>query len=298
MCYSALVRQAQRKLAREMGAQVDTTAYEALAEQRLATGKVRIPKAMDDAMLAEGGRIGELVLEWRDRQMADLEKLAAEQRQRRDTAEAKLATKVTKKAQDDVRIAGNKIRQAERKLADLERTEPKPEDERIWPGDYAAVVVQDGERLVRPMRYQCRMPGWTPEIERKFAGTYNARRDSLDTSWKRLFGKQHALIVVERFYESVDRDGKNVELEFTPQTQEPILLPCLWAYDVREDLYSFAAITDDPEPEVHLAGHDRTVINLKPEHVDAWLAGGESAAMHALFDDKRHPYYEHTDARQ
>ncbi len=81
-----------------------------------------------------------------------------------------------------MRVAGNKIKQAERKLQDLRRSEAKPEDGRIWLGEYASVVVQDGERLVRPMRYQCRMPGCTPEIERKFAGTYNARRDSLDKS--------------------------------------------------------------------------------------------------------------------
>ena len=30
------------------------------------------------------------------------------------------------------------------------------------------------------------------------------------------------------------------------------------------DLLSFAAITDDPEPEVAAAGHDRTIINIKP----------------------------------
>ena len=43
------------------------------------------------------------------------------------------------------------------------------------------------------------------------------------------------------------------------------------------------------------AGHDRTVINIKPEHVEAWLNPDPSnlAALYAIFDDKRHPYYEH-----
>lgn len=61
---------------------------------------------------------------------------------------------------------------------------------------------------------------------------------------------------------------------------------------------SFAAITDEPEPEVAAAGHDRTVINIRPEHVDAWLRPGEHGreAMQAIFDDKRHPYYEHREA--
>ena len=60
-------------------------------------------------------------------------------------------------------------------------------------------------------------------------------------------------------------------------------------------LMSFAAITDDPEPEVAAAGHDRTIINIKPEHVGAWLHPDPAnlAALYAIFDDKRHPYYEH-----
>ena len=298
MCYSALVQQGHRKLAQALRAVVDLPAYEALAQARLAHGKVRLPKAMDDALLAEGGRLAELVQDWRERETADLERLLAEQRERRDTAQAKLAKKETKAALNDVRIAGNKIRQYERKLADFERVAPEPEDARIWPGDYAAVVVQDGQRVVRPMRYQCRMPGWTPEIERKFAGTYNARRDSLDSSWKRLFGTHHAVMVVDRFYERVDRDGKSVELEFTPQTAEPLLVPCLWSYDERDDLYSFAAITDDPEPEVAAAGHDRTILNLEPDRVDGWLAGGAPAEMHAIFDAKRRPYYVHREVGQ
>lgn len=37
------------------------------------------------------------------------------------------------------------------------------------------------------------------------------------------------------------------------------------------DLLSFAAITDEPEPEVAAVGHDRTIIKIKPEHIDAWL---------------------------
>lgn len=53
-------------------------------------------------------------------------------------------------------------------------------------------------------------------------------------------------------------------------------------------------MTDDPEPEVAAAGHDRTIVNLREENVDAWLRpNGDLAAMYALMDDKQHPYYEH-----
>lgn len=57
----------------------------------------------------------------------------------------------------------------------------------------------------------------------------------------------------------------------------------------------FAAITDEPEPEVAAVGHDRTIINIKPEHVDAWLDHDPAnlQALYDIFDDKRHPYHEH-----
>jgi hypothetical protein len=42
------------------------------------------------------------------------------------------------------------------------------------------MLARHGERFVVPMRYQCRMPGWTPAVERKYPGTYNARRDKLE----------------------------------------------------------------------------------------------------------------------
>jgi len=57
-------------------------------------------------------------------------------------------------------------------------------------------------------------------------------------------------------------------------------------------------VTDDPEPEVAAAGHDRTIVNLKPENVDAWLTpqGRSVEEMFAILDDKQHPYYEHRKA--
>ena len=38
-----------------------------------------------------------------------------------------------------------------------------------------------------------------------------------------------------------------------------------------------------------------SIINIKPEHIDAWLQpeAGNLAALYAIFDDKRHPFYEH-----
>ncbi|MBS0508224.1 MAG: SOS response-associated peptidase family protein, partial [Proteobacteria bacterium] len=61
------------------------------------------------------------------------------------------------------------------------------------------------------------------------------------------------------------------------------------------DLWSFAAVTDDPPPEVAAAGHDRCIVQLRPENVEAWLTpqGRTLDALDALLDDKARPYYEH-----
>ena len=60
------------------------------------------------------------------------------------------------------------------------------------------------------------------------------------------------------------------------------------------DLVSFAAITNEPEPEIAAVGHDRTIIKIRPEHLDAWLNPfGDLGAMYSIFDVKQHPYYVH-----
>jgi putative SOS response-associated peptidase YedK len=36
-------------------------------------------------------------------------------------------------------------------------------------------------------------------------------------------------------------------------------------------LRGFAGIIDEPPSDIAAAGHDRCIINLRPEHLDAWL---------------------------
>lgn len=186
-------------------------------------------------------------------------------------------------------------------MADLKRTEPKGRDSRIFPMVYAPVLVwEDGRRVVKPMRYQCRPAGKPAFYDTRFPGTYNARRDNLEGFWKQQFGHTHGLIVVSRFYENVEGDdGKNKVLQFTPQSGELMYVACLWSRwsgkGGEADLLSFAAITDEPPAEVAAAGHDRCIINIKPEHVDAWLnpEPGNLAALYDIFNDKQRPYYEY-----
>lgn len=152
--------------------------------------------------------------------------------------------------------------------------------------------------MVVPMRYQCRLPGWTEAIERKYPGTYNARRDKLEESWGKLFGFSHGIIIVTHFYENVDRNGKNVVLEFSPNPPQEMLVACLWSKTKNRDgstLWSFAAITDEPPPEIAAAGHDRCIVPIKHEHLDAWLSPNSTdlQALYAILDDRPRPYYEH-----
>ncbi len=117
-----------------------------------------------------------------------------------------------------------------RKLDDLRRTEPKDRDARIFPGVYAPVTVSEGGKLVvKPMRYQCRLAGKPAFYDVKYPGTYNARSDNLEGFWKGQFGHTHGLMIVKTFFENVDRDGKNVVLQFTPDDREPMLVACLWS---------------------------------------------------------------------
>jgi len=87
-------------------------------------------------------------------------------------------------------------------------------------------------------------------------------------------------------------------LQFTPEDGEPRFVACLWSHwggKGNPDLDSFAKITDEPPPEVAAAGHDRCIINIKAEHIDAWLNPDPANldALYAIFDDKAKPYYEH-----
>ncbi len=308
MCYSAQVLAGFRKFQRQTGSKMAIRDYVKLFWRDLGKDphakRPKVPRAMEIDLLTSGPEeVAQFVRAWDNDEMNALSQELFKQRKRVADGQRKLLEKVTKKAQDDVRIGTDKMARIQARMDALKRTEPKPSDSRIFPGYYVPVMVmEDGQRVVKPMRYQCRPAGKPAFYDTKFPGTYNARRDNLEGFWKDLFGHQHALMIAGVFYENVEVDGKNQVLAFTPRDREPMLIACLWSHwtdpkGEQPDLLSFAAITDEPEPEVAAAGHDRTIINIRPEHIDAWLdPRGDLAAMQAIFDDKRHPYYEHREA--
>jgi putative SOS response-associated peptidase YedK len=314
MCYSAEVIEEYQAYKRLFGAAVSIKEYVRLYWDRSKGSPYKIPKGMDASFANpstdDERQIKAFIDEFNTQQAAKLEQDIFKQRKRLADAERTLQTKTTKKAQDQ-RIASEKIPWALGKLADLRRTEPKSRDSRIFPGHFAPVMVMEGgKRVVKPMRYQCRPAGKPAFYDIKYPGTYNARRDNLEGFWKGLFGYSHGIMVVNAFYENVSRHAmegrelapgekdENVILEFKPTPIQNMLVACLWSHwtDPNEpELLSFAAITDEPPAEVAAAGHDRCIIPIKPENIDAWLNPDPKnlAAQYAILDDRERPYYEH-----
>jgi putative SOS response-associated peptidase YedK len=196
------------------------------------------------------------------------------------------------------------------------------------------LVNEANERVIKPMRYHCRPSGKPASIDKSYSGLYYARRDNLEGFWKNQFGKRHAYCVVQSFYENVAlhdfekrelRAGEKVQnrvLHFNPQPatamdggsagraaipaginagaaflSSDMLVACLWdswQKPGQPALLSFAAITDDPPPEVAATGHNRCIIPLKPQNLSSWLTPGEAlATYYSLLDDRERPYYAH-----
>lgn len=314
MCYSAMVVQSWRVFMRDFGAYVDIDEFAKMYGYKRER-KSRTPKAMDanlaDPQTDKERAVKELIDAYNKGQLEQWEQELFKQRRRLADAERAItAGKATKKALDDQRIASSKCEQLKGWIGDMKRTEPKDRDSRIYPGTYAPVMVwQDGRRVIKPMRYQCRISGWTEKIERQYPGTYNARRDKLEQSWSKHFGIKHGVMLATAFYENVCRHTmehrdlnpgeaeENVILEFRPRPTQQMIVACLWSDwsgPGEPELLSFAAITDEPPPEVLAAGHDRCIIPIKRENIDAWLQpGGDLARAYAILDDRERPYYEH-----
>ncbi|MFM0508529.1 SOS response-associated peptidase family protein [Paraburkholderia sp. RL17-373-BIF-A] len=316
MCYSAQIQADYRKFVRTFGALMDIDEFARLFFERAeGVSKAKIPKAMEDAFAAPQTDSGRDIKIFIDKFIRDqtnkLEQELFKQRKRLADAERSLQTKVTKAATESQRIATDKIAWTRGKLDDMQRTEPKPKDSRIFPGHYAPVMVMENGRLVvKPMRYQCRIAGKPASYDVKYPGTYNARRDNLEGFWKPCFGYTHGVVLVDVFYENVSKakfegtlsetheKDENIVLEFRPSNGQLMLVACLWSRWTapgEPDLVSFAAITDEPPPEVAAAGHDRCIVPIKHENVDAWLNPDASdlEASYAILDDRDRPFYEH-----
>jgi putative SOS response-associated peptidase YedK len=316
MCYSAMVEQRFKAWLRWKGARIETGLFEQLFRRRVEDDSVKIAKALEANFAAprtpQEKRVKKHIDDFHARKTAEWEAEVFRQRRRLADAERALKTRQTRKALEDQRIAGRKIESNLKRIADLKRGEPVPDDFRIFPFWYAPVMVREGgDYVVKPMRYHCRLHGKPATTDTRYPGLYNARRDSLERYWKPVFGRQHAIVMISSFFENVARHEyekralqagereTNLVLQFDPRPPTTMLLACLWdrwqAKGSEDELYSFAVITDEPLPEVAATGHNRCPIPLKAENVDAWLAPGSTdlAALYRLLDDRQPVHYEH-----
>jgi putative SOS response-associated peptidase YedK len=310
-----MVEQKMRQFERWRRAEFAPGRFKAMFHQRLTDDSIKIGKALEanfyEPRTADEEQIKQYIDEYHRRKTAEWEGELFKQRKRLADAERDLKDKETKKALNDQRIAGSKIAQRLAWLADLKRTELKEEDSRIFPFWYAPVVVmEEGEYVVKPMRYHLRPNGKPAWYDKKYDGLYNARRDSLEKFWKNLFGRRHGVMLVSSFFENVAlhdfeqrelRPGekeKNLVLHFDPRPATTMAVACLWDHwqqPGQPDLYSFAAITDDPPPEVAATGHNRCILPLKDSNVEAWLTpeGRSREELYGMLDDRERPYYAH-----
>jgi putative SOS response-associated peptidase YedK len=316
MCYSALVRQNLAWLARHYGAEVAWELFQELFHQRLDDPDIQFARSLDVHVLqmadAQARPSQDYIEQYRTQQARVWEHELFKQRKRLVDAQRKLQLKETKAARNDERIATDKIAALTEKLTTLRSAQVRPDDSRIFPKRYyVPVVTNDGDRLlIRPMRYQCRLPGKPANFDERYEGTYNARRDNLNGFWSTLYGRHHGVMVIDSFFENVPRHlyekrplapgekESNLVLHFNPNSGVPMTVACLWSHWTHPGepaLYSFAAITDTPPPEVLATGHTRCVISLKEENVREWLSPARTSPqrLEEILSDRVTPFYEH-----
>lgn len=310
MCFSAIIQQRAKKLGVLFHARIQTEDYADLFQRRLDGEKLVIGRGLEADFIENPQteaekRIRDCVVKWHQRESERLRSEIAKQTARRDEAIAKLQVKTTKKAETDLRVSTQKI---SKMTADLARHEenaaPTESDDRIYPRSFASMVcVNDqGDRIVRPVRYLMRPHDKDEDFDLKFHGCYNARRDALYSVpwWRNALGRRHGLICVRRFFEFVETPAEkgesagSTEVRFTPEDDEWLLVPTLW--DVWSDrdgrtLYSAALITDNPLPDVLREGHDRTPIFLTAQAAEEWLevSSDDPSRINEILDQKTNP---------
>lgn len=182
MCYSAQIEADYRNYLRLFRASISIHEFVDLFYRRKRDKAVRIPRAMEAAFLAdpqsaEELEIRSLIEQHRSEEAMRLEEDLFKQRRRLADAERSLAIKTTKGALESQRIASEKVAGLRVKLDDLRRPELQDRDSRIFPGNYAPVMVMEGgggRLVVKPMRYHCRPAGAPASYDAQYPGTYNA----------------------------------------------------------------------------------------------------------------------------
>ena len=296
MCYSALVEQDLRKLARGFKARIDEASFldlfktrnevaEKLLEghEEFKTAKVSITKDLETHFLdhsesATSKEIKTQIMRWWELEEHRLNETVQLQSKRVELANQALQKKSTKKAENDVRIGTNKVRDAKSELDWLRKPSKNENGSWISPKFHFPGVCVDKERVILPFRYLIRPAGQPASFDLKYDGAYNAQQERIEEVffWRELLGRQHGYFQVYRFKERQDDEliaGNRKEFEFNPGV--PMIVPFLWDHwsdpaKVLPELRSAAAITCKPPKEVLDQGVRRLLTPLKDSAIASW----------------------------
>ncbi len=302
MCYSAMVKQHLKGLSLEFKARIDEASFRELFKRRASGEKLKLPRAMESNFTDEAQGawkdIHASIEVYRAQASVDLQSDLFSQKKRLAEAERAFAAKPTQTSEKEIGVATRKVEAIQRRLDKLNSVKESPEDSRIYALEYAPVIlVENGERVIKPMRYLCRPAGYPASFDKDYPGCYNARSDSLKRFWKKQFRHKHAIIVISSFFENVkDESGKSIVVQFFPKGFERMIVPCIWdqwSSPGALDLYSFALITGEPTPEIRKAGHDRCPIFIKDENVERWLNPNDvtEGELDSILLDKQLSFY-------
>lgn len=297
-----MVKQSLKKLGLEYEARIDISIIEDYFHRQ--NPPIKFSKAFEfsfkDAVTDAEKRIAAQIEKRRSETTNKLQSDLKAQEERLSKALEKLKIKSTVGAEKEKGVSERQIDKIKNRLERLSYTHLIEEDSRIYAYDWAPVIIwRNNERVIVPMRYHLRPSNMKADFDKKYPGCYNARRDSLTGFWRPQFGRNHAVLIANAFYEHVEgSNGKNQILKFTPEGFEDMLIPCIYDHWEGIDVPgfdSFALITDNPPPEVVEAGHDRCPIFIKKSRMNDWLQplGKSDEELFKILDDRERPYYRH-----
>jgi putative SOS response-associated peptidase YedK len=122
-----------------------------------------------------------------------------------------------------------------------------------------------------------------PDVEKEFAKQAKEREAKIKAA-----GKKYKPTPTEL---KPARD-RQIIIQFTPANAQKLLAPVIFSTKKLDDGYldaGFALITDEPNPEVRAAGHDRSPIILESSAINDWLhfQGKTAKQMDQLLADKQ-----------
>lgn len=150
---------------------------------------------------------------------------------------------------------------------------PSPE---IFPTQSAAVVIQEGRRELRAMRWGL-VPSWAKDLSfgRK---TFNARAETAaeKPSFREAFRKRRCLVPADAFFEW--RDKKRLTLR--RKDGEPFAFAGLWERwrGPEREVLSFTILTVAANADI-ASFHDRMPATLARDEEQDWLESGPAALL-------------------